>query len=148
MQSWRDGTSKQYSVYLKKWMNFSQKQLFSTLKPNVSQVLSFLASLYDSGIGYSAINTARSALSSGVELADSNLPLGQHPLINRFLKGVFQSRPSLPRYKNIWSVATVLDYLKNLPSNEEMSIDLLSKKLVMLCYWSQDVAARMYTQCI
>ena len=133
MQSWRDGTSKQYSVYLKKWMNFSQKQLFSTLKPNVSQVLSFLASLYDSGIGYSAINTARSALSSGVELADSNLPLGQHPLINRFLKGVFQSRPSLPRYKNIWSVATVLDYLKNLPSNEEMSIDLLSKKLVMLC---------------
>ena len=80
---------------------------FSTLKPKVSQVLSFLANLYDSGIGYSAtcINTARSALSSGVELVDSNLPLGQQPLINRFLKGVFQSRPSLHRYKNIWSVA-------------------------------------------
>ena len=56
----------------------------------MSQVLSFLANLYDSGIGYSTINTARSALSSGVELSHSKLSLGQHPLINRFLKVVFQ----------------------------------------------------------
>ena len=63
MQSWRDGTSEQYTVRVKKWKNFSQKQLFSRLKPKVSQVLSFLANLYDSGIGYSTINTARSALS-------------------------------------------------------------------------------------
>ena len=52
--------------------------------------------------------------------------VGQHPLVTRFLKGVFNSRPPAPKYVATWDVDKVLLYIKNLPSNEELSFTLLS----------------------
>ena len=56
--------------------------------------MNFLAELFQSGVGYSAINTARSALSSILILPD-NTTFGSHPLVSRLkvLKGVFELRP-------------------------------------------------------
>ncbi|KAK3727522.1 hypothetical protein QZH41_009982 [Actinostola sp. cb2023] len=61
-----------------------------------SAVLDFLQGLYDSGLGYSCINTARSALSTLIVL-DNNVTIGTHPLVQRFVRGVFQARPALPK---------------------------------------------------
>ena len=36
----------------------------------------------------------------------------EHPIIKRFVKVDFQSRPPLPRYQSIWDVSKVLDLLK------------------------------------
>ena len=49
----------------------------------------------------------------------------------RFMKGVFNLRPSLPRYTCTWDVTDVLNHLKNLALS---TIDLktLSKKLALL----------------
>ena len=58
--------------------------------------------------------------------------IGQHPLVTRFLKGVFNSRPPVPKYSSTWDVDKVLVYIRNLPPNEELSLTLLSHKLVML----------------
>jgi len=68
--------------------------------------------LYDSGSSYSAINIVRSALSAAVDLSDSPYTVDEHPLIKRFLKAAFQSRPPLPRYHTILDVSKVLDLLK------------------------------------
>ena len=46
----------------------------------------FLVLLYKSGLGYSAINTARSALSSTLVLQDGE-KLGEHPLVVRCMIG-------------------------------------------------------------
>ena len=73
----------------------------------VENGIDFLATLFSSGLGYSAINTARSALSS-VLLLPNNTTFGSHPLVTRFLKGVFELKPSLPRYSVIWDVGVVL----------------------------------------
>jgi hypothetical protein len=35
-------------------------------------------------------------------------------LIKRFMKGVFNQRPALPRYQHIWDVNIVLEYLASL----------------------------------
>ena len=63
MASWRGGTKKQYSGYIKK-LTFCLKRKVNHLQPPVVAVLDFLPELFDKGLTYSAINCARSALSS------------------------------------------------------------------------------------
>ena len=58
--------------------------------------------------------------------------VGQHPLICRFLRGVFNDRPPMPRYSVTWDVDTVLTYLKNRPDNSTLTFQELTHKLAML----------------
>jgi len=133
MESWRAGTTKQYRVYLDKWTNFATARNESSIHPTVAKVLDFLTHLYDSGSSYSAISTARSALSAAVDLSDSPYTVGEHPLIKRFIKAAFQSRPPLSRYHTIWDVSKVLDLLKTWSPAKKLNLKLLTLKLVMLC---------------
>ena len=48
------------------------------------------------GCGYSVINTARSALSTIINV--DNLSIGKHSLVKKFVRGVYNIKPSLPRY--------------------------------------------------
>ena len=81
--------------------------------PTEKALLAFLTEMFEAVHSYSAINSARSAVSA---LAmDSNPPLGQATLICKFLRGVFNIRPQLPRYSRTWDANIVLiisrDYL-------------------------------------
>ena len=59
-------------------------------------------------------------------------PFGRHPLVSRFMKGVFNSRPALTKYKEIWDISTVLTYIKTLYPLEKISLKELTLKVVML----------------
>ncbi|KAK6169840.1 hypothetical protein SNE40_020817 [Patella caerulea] len=131
-ESWRAGTNQQYNTYLKRWQVFCSGRGIDPLLVYVKDILDFLVELYNTGLKYSAIGTARSALSNCVKLVDSTCVVGEHPLVSRFLKGVFELRPSLPRYKQIWDVKIVLNYLEKLSPNEDLSLLDLSTKLVTL----------------
>ena len=111
MASWRSGTGEQYQSYLGQWDKFCAQKAILEEESTVEQGIEFLASLYEDGLGYSAINTARSALSSVLTLP-GNVTFGNRPLVSRFLKGVFELKPSLPRYNRIWDVGVVLGHLK------------------------------------
>ena len=130
-QSWRSGTRKQYATYLQKWRCYCSSRGIDPICPSVEDGINFLAELYDSGIGYSAINTARSAVSSIVTLPN-NTSFGAHPMVCRFLKGVFELKPSLPKYKNIWDVNTVLTYLSSLHPPQDLTLKDLTFKTTML----------------
>ncbi|CAH1255216.1 TPR [Branchiostoma lanceolatum] len=65
------------------------------------EVLEFLLSLYEKGLQYRTLNVYRSAIST-THLPVEGQPLGQHPLVKRFLKGVFELRPALPKYSFTW----------------------------------------------
>jgi hypothetical protein len=71
MSSWRMGTKKQYRTFIKKWMEFCRKGQINAYKPWLNKALMVLHSLYKSQLSYSAINTARSALSTFISLPDS-----------------------------------------------------------------------------
>ena len=58
--------------------------------------------------------------------------MGSQPLVNRFLKGVFHTRPCVPRYQFIWDTSLVLSYLKQLPPFKSLSLKDLTLKPVML----------------
>ena len=94
-------------------------------------MLDFLTELYNTGLGYSAINTARSAISF-ILLSTGAVSFGSHPLVVRFLRGVYNSRPSLPRYTEIWDVRIVLDKLREMSPASTLALKGLTYKLVML----------------
>ena len=130
LASWRPGTLKQYDSYLHRWAKFCHDNEINVYQPRVEQVVEFLTHLFQTGLGYSAINTARSALSSIVTLG--HVPLGEHPMIKRFLKGIFELRLSLPKYSSIWDVSILLLYLKKLAPLEKLSLKEISLKMTSL----------------
>ena len=131
MASWRPGTQKQYQVYIQKWSNFCAQRKIIHNQPTVEQALEFFTHLYEQGLTYSAINTARSALSSYIVLEDGT-SLGQHRLVSRLLKGIFQSNPPSPRYSETWDVSVVLHYLQGLSPVGTLTLKELTPKLVTL----------------
>ena len=131
MQSWRTSTRVQYSCYIKKWMEYCRKWETNPISPLVASGLNFLAELYHKGLSYSALNTTRSALASVIAL-QGNQSFGNHPLVSRFLKGTFTTRPALPKYKEVCDVNMVLEHLKTLHPAETLPLKLLSFKILML----------------
>ena len=59
-------------------------------------------------------------------------PFGSHPLVSRFLKGIYETRKAQPKYKTIWDVAIVLKHLKTLEPLEELPLKDLTLKLLLL----------------
>ena len=133
MASWRKGTTKQYKTYLSRWTEFCQRENISTYSPGIPKAIEFLTELFHSEVGYSAINTARSALST-IILPTAGIPFGKDPLVCRFLKGVFELKPCLPKYSRIWDVNKVLSHLKKFnPVNAMTLKDLTMNLTTLLC---------------
>lgn len=122
----RESTKKQYSYYLKQFMTFHQE---SDLIIDANKLLVFLDSLYNRGLGYSAINTARSALSSVSSLLGKD-KVGEDAIVCRFMKGIFNLRPTLPRYVCTWDPEVALKLL-DVDSNN-LSLLEFSRKVVFL----------------
>ena len=96
-------------------------------------VLDFLTMLHENGLAYSTVNTARSMLSSILQLnINSSLPIGQLPIVKRFMKGIYELLPSLPRYTTTWDLSTVLNYFRKGASVSTLSLKELTFKLTFL----------------
>ena len=69
-----------------------------------------MTGLFSEGIGYSGINTAKSAISSlaGVVL---NKDIGSHVLIKWFMKGIFNKKHHFHNFTSTWNVTLVLNRL-------------------------------------
>ena len=127
INSWRPSTRKQYISHIQKWMKFANERKFNPSQIDYKILIEFLTSLYKQGLSYSSINSARSAISS---ISDNEI--GSHHIVRRFMKGIFQSRPALPRYTTTWDPDIVLQFLKNLGSSEGLSLKNLSLKTVFM----------------
>jgi len=77
---------------------------------------------------YTAVNTARSAVSSFVKITGT-INIHHDELISRFMREIFNGRPSLPRYSKTWDVKVFLRYLETLDTSVLLS---LSCKLCIL----------------
>lgn len=131
MASWRPGTLKQYNVYVKKFKEFCKKHRLDSSKVSCYDGIEFLTDLFKQGLGYSAINTARSALSAIIDVSDKQT-FGEDRLVKRFMKGVFESRPALPKYTDVWDISRVLTYLDSQGITTQLNLKTLTLRLVML----------------
>ena len=131
LKSWRSKTSKSYDSLFGQWNRWCSERGSDPFSGPVSEVANFLASLYQKGYQYNSINVYRSAISSVHEKVDG-ISIGQHPIITRLVKGIFNVRPPLPRYSNTWDVQIVLNFLQALGKSETLPLKTLTLKMVFL----------------
>ena len=104
-----------------------------TASSSVRQIVT-VASLFERGLRYDGINTARSAISAITE-PKHGLTLGSQPLISRFMKGVFRSRPPVARYEATSDVQVVLSNLASFaPVKKKKNTWTLNPLLTNLTY--------------
>ena len=119
-ESWRHATKSKYEAIPKKWKQHALSRNEDPIDTSVESVLSFLHGMYTKGCLYNGLCGARSALSSAVCI--KGFPkLSHHPMISRYLKGIFNRHPPLPKYTQIWDIDQVLDHYTNLPDNGELA---------------------------
>ena len=70
-------------------LHSSRERQITAHSPTLMNVLEFLHTQLHAS--YSALNTARSGLSCVISI--DNVPVGQHPLVCRFVKGAFERKP-------------------------------------------------------
>ena len=84
--------------------------------------MNFLSELYQTHqLSYGALNTAGSALSP-IIFPPGGGTFGSHPVVIWFLRCVFNTCPSLPRYQEIWNISIVFTFLKSLHPPEKLTL--------------------------
>ena len=130
MSRWREGTKKCYQSFIKKWIKHCDEKSKDSFRPTADELIVYLISLYNQGKGYSCINLARSAVAT-LSLG-SKISVGMHPLVKKFVRGVFNRRPAFPRNTVMWDTDIVFKFLKWSPA-ANLSLPQLTLKVVLLC---------------
>ena len=60
------------------------------------------------------------------------IPFGKQHLVSKFCRGVFQLRPSLPRYAFTWDTGKLLSYYRQIQENFELTLKQLTLKLATI----------------
>lgn len=129
--SWRSGTEKEYTYQWRKWQSYCRKHSVQPLTPSIEQIVNFLTSLYKQGLQWSTINTARSALSSTIPPING-VPVGQHYMVSRLLKGIYNKKPRTLKLYPKWDVSVALETVKSWGPNNKLDLKLLTYKAVFL----------------
>lgn len=118
---------KQYECAFKKWWSFCKVKAAQTFKVTGKLIIEFLTEGYKNGASHGSLNSTRSSMAFlfGPEI-DRMIGLGN------FFKGVANLRPSLSKYDKTWDPKIVSEFLSQLYSNEEISSENPSVKLVRL----------------
>jgi len=80
---------------------------------------------------YSTIAGYRSAISA-YHIGIDGSKVGDNPQVSSLLTGIYNRRPPKPRYTFIWDVNVVVDYIKALPDDNDLTLKMLSWKLTTL----------------
>ena len=137
MSSWRSSTQKQYTTYIKRWFEYCTEHQYNPFDSPVNIAVQFLTSLYEQGLSYSCINTARSALSCIFQLTNNDISFGDLPVVRRFMRGIFQLRPALPKYNAVWNVHTVFNFIRSCQTVDQLNLkDLTLRLTFLLCLLS------------
>lgn len=127
--AWRPSTQKQYLVYLSRWLLFCSQRNVDPMQTDLKEILNFLVELFEGGVGYSGINTARSILSSFVLIPKD---IGKNNFVKRCVKGIFELKTPRPHHCHVWDVSTIFQYVKSLGHNAELTLKFLTYKMVIL----------------
>ena len=131
LSGWSKGTNATYQSGWSKWAGWCDSREIDPISCNVKYFLDFLTDLFEQGMQHRSINTIRSAVSMTHDNIEG-IPIGQHPLVTRLLRGVHNLRPPKPRYEHTWDVDVVTKHIVKMGSNEDLSLKQLSQKLAVL----------------
>ena len=128
----RPNTKCKYDTYRKQWLQFCSQRMCDPKCPTPVTVLEFLHVLRKRNLGYSVLNSARGMLSSFATI--EGYDAGKHPLVSRYMKGVYNSNPSLPKQSFTWDAGAVVKYLSSIIPKSLLDISgKLAALLPILC---------------
>ena len=131
--TWRVGTEKKYKSHMKNFAKFCRKSYTDPIQGINGMEIEFLTEYFKTEVGYSSINSARSALASIIKLV-CNVPFGKSPLICRLLKGVFNASLALPRSVATLDNTKLFTFIKSKPTLTDCDLKTVSHRLAMrLC---------------
>ena len=131
MDAWRPSTKKVYAMYIRKWATFCTVNNVPVFAPQLKHVCTFLKKRSLKGLGYGALNAARSALATFLPPFD-NYQMGKHPIICWLFKGAYERNPPKVKYKKFWDVNKVFTLIKSWGKNSGLTLKLLSLKVAVL----------------
>ena len=118
-------SQRQYRSSFTQWSSFCTQSGLDPYDISPTQVIAFFQHILETKpITYNSFVTHRAALSL-VSAHD----LTEDPLISRYMKGLYQRRPPVPKHTFSWDPKLVLDYLESLSPS---SLVAYSKKLLTL----------------
>lgn len=128
MSSLCKNTISQYASSLKLWWQYCRSNSINDVfDVKIHNVIDFLNKCLQNGASYGTLNSHRSAIS----LISSN-NISNDPCLKRFFRGVFRLKPIFPRYTVTWDPIIVLNHMSNMYPNVNLSIELITRKLVIL----------------
>lgn len=131
LDSWRPKTRAQYEVYLRQWKTYCLVHGVDHKNPPLRKIHNFLLARFKSGVTFSAVNSARCALSA-FYLDKSPVTVGAHWMTSKVMMGIRNRPPPKSRYQSTWDVDVVLELLKTWTPVKKVSLKILSLKLAML----------------
>ena len=144
LAGWSIGTNTAYQSGWARWSRWCGEREIDPVSCSIQPFLDFLVDLYHGqGLQYRSINLIRSAVSmthNNIEAA----PIGQHPLVSRLMRGIYNLRPPVPQYCSTWDVAAVLSWIKNQGDNQDMSLKELSKLVLLMALVSANRTSELH----
>ena len=132
LSAWAPKTISQYNTPINRWVAYCEERGISPLDASVQEGAEFLADLFSSSsLGYSAMGSARSALSAILKPTEG-VPFGKHPLICRLLKGMCRQRPYIPKYSVTYDVNIVLNFMDSITISGDKSLEMVTKKFATI----------------
>ena len=120
MKSWLEGTIKQYAPHLRWWFRFCSENGLQPLNADVTRAAGFLTQYFrKSTCEYSSVNTARSALSSILQVVNG-FKFGEQPQVTLLH---ISSKTSLELTSNI--LATMISLLSGQRSQTLASLSIV-----------------------
>ena len=131
MASWRKDTFSNYSLYMNKWFKFAFCNKVSPAKPPVQVALVFLTSLARRGNSFHQICVTKSAFLLVIN-QQQNISVGTIPIVKRYMKGIFESNPTMVKFQFTWNVSLLFNYFHSMLEIHVLGIQKITQKLVML----------------
>ena len=125
--SLRQSTHCKYNNYIKHWLDYSK----TMGKTEVTHVLDFLSAMFEKGHAYSTINSAKCAIATIIHIPPCD-SLNKHPLLNKYMTGIFNLRPPKPKPSFIWDVDILFRYFEQQGDHCLLSDIILTLKLIIL----------------
>ena len=125
--SLRQSTHCKYNNYIKHWLDYSK----TMWKIEITLVLDFISAMFEKGHGYSTINSAKDGVATIMHIPPYD-SLNKHPLINKYMTGIFNLRLPKPKLSFLWDVDISFRYFERQGDNCLLSDIVLTQKLIIL----------------
>ena len=127
----RTSTAKSYKPCWNRWLSWCHRRDADPFTAPVEVLINFLTDMFNAGLKYRTLGCYRSAISAYHDQIQG-LPIGESKEISKFMSGVNNLRPPVPKFCTIWDVNAPISFLKSLGDDSDLSWRVMNQKLAAL----------------